>query len=59
MPPDGPEFGELVADLEGRGLLQPIVLHDGRILDGHAAGAPAGAVASRRASTSGLSAARR
>ena len=31
---DSPEFGELVRDLQEHGLLQPIVLHDGRILDG-------------------------
>jgi hypothetical protein len=34
MPADGPEFGELVADLLERGLLQSIVLHGDRILDG-------------------------
>ncbi len=34
MPPDRPEFGELVAALQEHGLLQPIVRHDGRILDG-------------------------
>jgi hypothetical protein len=37
MPPDSPEFGELVADLQEHGLLQPIVLHDGRIIDGEIA----------------------
>jgi hypothetical protein len=29
MPAARPEFGELVADLQEHGLLQPIVLHDG------------------------------
>src|SRR2546430_2126468 len=33
-PVDGPEFGELVRDIEERGLLQPIVLCDELILDG-------------------------
>jgi ParB-like nuclease domain len=31
---ESPEFGELVRDLQEHGLLQPIVLHDGLILDG-------------------------
>ena len=34
MPVDSPEFGELMADIREQGLLQPIVLHDGRIFDG-------------------------
>jgi hypothetical protein len=34
LPVDGPEFGELVADIGPRGLLQPIVLHGGKILEG-------------------------
>jgi hypothetical protein len=34
MPADDPEFGEFVADPQEHGLLQPIVLHDGRVLDG-------------------------
>jgi hypothetical protein len=33
-PVGGPEFGELVADLQEHGLPQPIGLYDGRIRDG-------------------------
>jgi ParB-like chromosome segregation protein Spo0J len=31
---NGPECGELVADIGAQGLLRPIVLHEGQILDG-------------------------
>ena len=34
MDVDGAEFGELVRDLQEHGLLQPIVLHEGQVLDG-------------------------
>ena len=34
LPIGGPEFGELVTDIDAHGLLQPIVLHEGQVLDG-------------------------
>ena len=34
MEVDGAEFGELVRDLQEHGLLQPIGLHEGQVLDG-------------------------
>ncbi len=34
IPVDSPEFGELVDDIGEQGLLQPIILHQGKILDG-------------------------
>jgi hypothetical protein len=50
---EGPEFAELVEDIRANGLHEPIMLHEGKILDGRAtATLPVRRLTSRRGSCS-------